>query len=204
MALLKNYVLPRLTHLACGASQITAERAAMIPRAAGTVVEIGFGSGRNLSFYDQAKVTRIIGIEPSRGLLDLVKAPTEAPSFEMIEGVGEAVPLATASADTVVMSYTLCSVDDPARVLGEAKRVLKPGGHLIMIEHGRSPLPGVARWQDLLNPAWRMVAGGCNLNRDTPALARAAGFDLAMNSQSVLAGVPRVLGTHYAVEGLNP
>lgn len=177
MSFYQAVVLPWLIDRAMRSKETTAERAKIVPRAEGVVVEIGIGSGLNLPLYG-ARVERLIGIDPSPKLLSMTRrrAPAVRFAVEAIEASAELVPLPDATADTVVTTWTLCSIPDGARALGEMKRLLKPGGRLLFIEHGRAPDRGVRAWQDRLTPWWRHLAGGCHLNRDIRHLVTAAGF----------------------------
>ncbi len=147
-----------------------------MPRAHGEVLELGIGSGLNLPFYDRAKVTRVRGIDPSAPLL--VRAANRVASapvpVELIQGHGEALPFPNHSFDSAVVTYSLCSVDDPARVLAEVRRTLRPGGELLFVEHGLARDAATQRRQRLLTPVWRRLAGGCRLDRDVASLVRAA------------------------------
>lgn len=177
MSFYRTVVLPWLIDRAMRSKETTAERAKIVPRAEGVVVEIGIGSGLNLPRYGAA-VERVIGIDPSPKLLSMARTRARAVRFtvETIEASAELVPLPAAIANTVVTTWTLCSIPDTARALAEAKRVLKPGGRLLFVEHGRAPDRGVRAWQDRMTPWWRHLAGGCELNRDIPRLLTAAGF----------------------------
>ena len=154
-----------------------AERAKVVPQARGVVVEIGIGSGLNLPLYG-ADVERVIGVDPSPKLLAMTRERATHVRFpvDMVEASAESVPLPTATADTVVTTWTLCSIPDTTRALAEARRVLKTRGRLLFIEHGRAPDAGVRAWQDRLTPLWRHLAGGCQLNRDIPRILTTAGF----------------------------
>lgn len=147
--------------------------------AVGRVLEIGIGSGLNLTLYPPA-VTEVVGIEPSEKLLQITRRRAGAMSFrvELVEGSAEKLPFEDASFDTVVSTWTMCSIPDVSAALHEMRRVLKPGGKLLFVEHGVSPDKGVRWWQDHLNTPWRCLAGGCNLNRSIPTLVEAAGFHL--------------------------
>ena len=159
--------------------EATRLRAAHVPAARGVVVEVGIGSGLNLPFYTR-DVTRLYGIDPSRELLAMAKEKAAAARFpvELFNQEAERIPLDAASVDTVVVTWSLCSIADPAAALGEMRRVLKPSGTLIFIEHGLSTDPRVRKWQNRLTPVWRRFAGGCHLNRKMDDLVRAAGFTL--------------------------
>jgi ubiquinone/menaquinone biosynthesis C-methylase UbiE len=171
-------VLPWVIDKACRSSEIREERERWVPRARGQVLEIGVGSGLNLAFYDRNRVERVIGIDPSAQLLARAseRAKTAPVPVELVTGSAELVPFPDASFDSILTTYTLCSVDDVPRVLGELRRVLRPNGELIFVEHGVAPDPGPRRIQRLLTPAWSRFGGGCRLDRDVPAVLAAARF----------------------------
>jgi ubiquinone/menaquinone biosynthesis C-methylase UbiE len=179
MGIYARNILPRLIDLVMRNESDMAERARLIPTAQGRVLEVGFGSGLNLPFYGAA-VERVYGLDPSRALYALARRRIEGARvpFEFIPGSAEDIPLPAASVDDVVMTWTACSIPDPERALREVRRVLRPEGRLIFVEHGRAPDVVVARWQDRLNPLWKRVAGGCNLNRRIDDLVSGAGFDI--------------------------
>ena len=160
-----------------GVEEITRLRGKVIPRASGVVLELGIGSGLNLPFYPTA-VTKLYGVDPSAELLDMARRKTARLPFpvEFLNQEANPIPLADESVDTVVVTWSLCSIDDPKSALVEARRVLKPAGSLIFVEHGLSPDAGVQRWQNRLTPIWRRVAGGCHLNRRIDEVIRSAGF----------------------------
>jgi ubiquinone/menaquinone biosynthesis C-methylase UbiE len=172
-------VLPYLVEKACRSSVILEERTRWIPRAHGEVLELGIGSGLNLALYDKHQVAKVTGIDPSRALLARAsRRVAESPvPVELVEAAAEQLPFAERSFDSAVVTYTLCSVDDPLRVLAEVRRVLRPGGELFFIEHGLAPDARTRRWQRRLTPMWRRVGGGCRLDRDVSAILCAAGFD---------------------------
>ena len=176
-----NHVLPRLIEKACRSRTILAERRRWIPRAHGDVLELGVGSGLNLPFYDAERVAKVTGVDISRPLLRRARPRAEqAPvPVDLIEASAEELPFVAASFDSVVVTYSLCSMEDPSRAAAEARRVLRPGGDLMFVEHGRAPDRGTRWWQRLLNPFWKHISGGCRLDRDMPAMLRAAGFELA-------------------------
>lgn len=174
----RKYILPRATHFACSLKPAMEQRGKVVPLASGRVLEIGIGSGLNLPFYTPGKVEHLWGLDPSRenwALLEGRRAPVDF-DFEFLEASAEAIPLDAASADCVLLTYTLCSLPAVQPALEEIRRVLKPGGQLIFCEHGAAPDAAVRRWQDRLNPLWRRVSGGCNLNRAAPDLLRQGGF----------------------------
>lgn len=172
-----RYLLPKLINLAMSREDATRLRRAHIPAARGVVLEAGIGSGLNLPFYTSA-VTKLYGIDPSAELIALARKHAAAASFpiELIHGSAECVPLPDESIDTVVITWSLCSIPDAAAALREMRRVLKSEAALIFVEHGLSPDPRVEKWQNLLTPFWRPLAGGCHLNRKIDDLIRDAGF----------------------------
>jgi ubiquinone/menaquinone biosynthesis C-methylase UbiE len=171
-------VLPYLIEKAGRSHAILELRQRWVPRAHGEVLEIGVGSGLNLRFYDPARARSVTAIDPSAPLLARAAArvhDTRVP-VELVGASAEALPFADASFDSAVMTYTLCSIADPRRALAELRRVLRPGGELIFVEHGLARDDSTRRWQRRLTPLWRRVAGGCHLDRDAGALLRDAGF----------------------------
>lgn len=167
----------------------TGLRAELIPKAQGTVLEVGVGSGLNLPFYSSV-VSRVHAVDPSAELLAIARRKTARLRFpvEFHRGSAENLSFEDGSMDTVVMTWTLCSIPEPALGLREIRRVLKPGGRLIFIEHGLSPDAGVRRWQARLNPVWKRIAGGCNLVRKPDDLLVSAGFELAELQLTYLPG----------------
>lgn len=181
MSLYERFVLPRLVHCVCGLETHRRQRLKVVPMAAGDVLEIGFGSGLNLAHYDPAAVRRVWALEPSAGMWDLAweAVRRSALPVELLQVSAEEIPLPDESVDTVVMTYTLCTIPDAPRAITEARRVLRPGGTLLFCEHGAAPDERVRRWQERINPLWRRLAGGCNLNRHAPSLLEAGGFRIA-------------------------
>jgi SAM-dependent methyltransferase len=198
MGLYARYIGPKFVSCLCSMEDVTAERERIIPLARGVVLEIGMGSGLNLPFYNPDQVRKVIGVDPNQAFLRLGEARQQASPvpLEIIRAPAEALPLEAASVDTVVITYTLCSVDDPEQTLREVRRVLKPGGKVLLLEHGLSPEPGVARWQHRLNPIWKSLAVGCNLTRPVSELLKRAGFDIQDIEEYYLGGAPRIVGFH--------
>lgn len=198
ISLYDRYVLPRLVHFVCGRRLALRERERIVPRAGGRVLEIGFGSGHNLALYDPRAVAEVVALEPSEEMWALAR-PAVARSpvpVEAIVGAAEELPLADASIDTVVSTFTLCTVPDPRAALAEARRVLRPGGQLLFCEHGEAPDEPVRRWQRRLDPLWSPLAGGCHLGRPVPALLEEGGFRVAELSARYLGGW-RPASFHY-------
>jgi len=178
MGLYSRYILPKLIHFTCGSKPIMRQREKVVPHAHGRVLEIGIGSGLNLPYYDAAKVTKVWGLDPAPEMTRMAERTARAVPFgvEFIGLSGDEIPLEDDSVDSVVITYTLCSIPDTDPALRQMRRVLKPGGELIFCEHGAAPDASVRRWQERLNPLWRRIGGGCNLNRPIPALIEAGGF----------------------------
>jgi len=178
MGLYDRYVLPRVVHVTCGLKPNMRQRAKVVPRAHGRVLEVGIGSGLNLPFYDSAKVAKLWGLDPSPEMTRMARRAAISLPFEVefIGLPGDKIPLEDCSIDTAVVTYTLCTIPDTAPALRQIRRVLRPGGELVFCEHGAAPDANVRRWQDRLNPVWKRLGGGCNLNRPIPALIEAGGF----------------------------
>jgi ubiquinone/menaquinone biosynthesis C-methylase UbiE len=171
-------------------------RADVIPLATGRVLEVGFGSGHNLPWYDPERVERVIGLEPAEAMWARARERIARAPFpvEPLALEGEEIPLASGSVDSVVVTFTLCTIPDPHRALAGMRRVLRPGGSLLFCEHGRAPEPGLARWQRRIEPLWRRVFGGCHLARDVPALLREGGFTVERLESGFVEGAPRIAG----------
>jgi ubiquinone/menaquinone biosynthesis C-methylase UbiE len=180
MSFYERHVLPALIHCACGARPVARQRKKVVPQARGCVLEVGVGSGLNFPFYDPAKVSKVYGLEPSPEMMQRARRAARSLRFEVefIGLPGEQIPLEDASVDTVLVTYALCTIPGTAAALRQMRRVLRPGGELIFCEHGAAPEASVRRWQDRLNPLWRRIGGGCNLNRAIPALIEAGGFEI--------------------------
>jgi len=177
MSRYEQYIVPRLTHFAMRGNYLVPFRKRVVGAAEGKVLEIGIGSGLNLPLYG-AMVTSVIGLEPSAELLRMAetRASDATVPITLLNVSAEAIPLDANSIDTVVSTWTLCTIPNPPRALVEMRRVLKPAGRLVFVEHGRAPEPGVARWQDRLDPMWSGLTGGCHLNRKMDDLVADNGF----------------------------
>ena len=176
MGFYQDQVVPLLTNLAMRNKHLAAYRDRVVPAATGRVLEVGIGSGLNLPRYS-SNVQQMIGLEPSPKLLGMARrAGRRSFPVDLIEGSAEEIPLEKASVDTVVTTWTLCTIPDAGRALHEMRRVLKPGGRLLFVEHGRAPDPNVVWWQDRLTPIWKHMGGGCHLNRAIESLIQGSGF----------------------------
>jgi ubiquinone/menaquinone biosynthesis C-methylase UbiE len=196
-------ILPHLLNLAMTTEGVRAERTRCLADVTGTVLEIGFGSGLNLPFYSSA-VTKVVGIDPSATAAKLARARIAAAPFavEVMGLSAETIPAADASFDNVVSTFTLCTIPDPARALSEMRRVLRPGGRLVFVEHGLSDDAGVQRWQQRLNGVQQMVFGGCHLNRPISTLIAQAGFEVTHLEHAYMKGAPRFAGFLYRGTGV--
>ncbi len=191
MSWYEEKVLPRLINVACSSKPAHKQREKVVPRASGDVLEIGFGSGLNLAHYDQNKVRRIWGLEPSEGMRKLAQEPIADSDLdvELIDLPGEEIPLEDNSVDTVLITFTLCTIPEVATALDGMRRVLKPGGQLLFSEHGKAPDANVVKWQERMNPVWKKFSGGCNMNRDIPALLDAAGLEIKDDNRMYVPGL---------------
>ena len=180
MGIYGKYILPRIINCVCSAEPVADQRCKVVPLARGRVLEIGIGSGLNLQFYDASKIERVWGLDPSEQIKKIAEKRVKKVSFdvEFIGLSGEEIPLESDTANTVLVTYTLCTIPDVLRAIGEMRRVLKPGGELIFCEHGMAPDEDVRRWQERINPIWKRFAGGCNLNRPIPDLIEQGGFQI--------------------------
>lgn len=196
MGFYANTIVPRLVTCACGTKPILKQREKVVPEARGQVLEIGMGAGHNLPYYQRDQVERIVGIDPCSTSWGLAQPRAEklGVPIEFIEGSAESMPLPDAAFDTVLMTYSLCTIPDAQAALQEMRRVLKPGGRLVFCEHGEAPDAIVARWQQRVNPVWRRLLGGCNLNRPITRWITDAGFCIGKLDQMYLPGTPRIAG----------
>ncbi len=199
MGFYDRVILPRFINCACGTKPIMKQREKIVPQAEGVVLEIGIGTGLNLPYYAPDRIERLIGLDPSEESWRLAgeKAARLPFDVEFIGLPGEEIPLAADSVDTVLVTFSLCTIPDPVAALRGMGRVLRPGGKLIFCEHGEAPDAGVRRWQGRINPLWRRIAGGCNLNRPIPRLLEQGGFTVAAMEQMYLPGTPRIAGYNY-------
>jgi ubiquinone/menaquinone biosynthesis C-methylase UbiE len=198
MGLYDDYVLPHLIDLACSTKPTRKQREKIVHLAEGDVLEIGFGSGLNLPYYDTDRVRKIFGLEPSQGMRRKAQPNVDASGLdvEFIDLPGEQIPLEAKSVDTVLITFTLCSIDAAENALEGMRRVLKPGGKLLFCEHGAAPDANVRRWQDRLNPGWKRFSGGCNMNRDIPGLIESSGFRITTDERMYIPGL-RILSYNY-------
>ncbi len=189
-------IMPKLITCACSQGQVMKRRSAVVPLARGDVFELGCGGGINHEFYDPAAITSYAGIDPHEGLLNATRAAAQHKGWaaDLRQGRGEAIPFGDASFDCVVCTFTLCSVDDPGQVMGELRRILRPGGQMLFLEHGRAPDAGVRGWQERIEPVWKRLAGGCHLSRPIASALEGAGFAVDRLGEGYTPKAPRFAG----------
>lgn len=183
--------MPALLDRVCALPVLDQYRRTVVPLASGRVLEVGFGTGLNLPYYAVDRVERLWGLDPGVELQGraLARIAESALDVQLIGCSGEEIPMETDSIDTVLVTYTLCSIPEVTQALGEMRRVIKPGGRLLFSEHGLAPEPGVQGWQHRLTPPWRAIAGGCHLNRDVPKMLRGSGFRVDRLEQGYFPGM---------------
>ena len=199
MSLYEKYVLPKFLNCTCGSKPINYQRKKVVPLAQGLVLDVGIGSGLNIPFYDMSKIDKVLGLDPSVELNNLAKDVAEEHQIDidfMLCGA-EDIPLPDNHVDTVLITYTMCTIPDVLEANKEMLRVLKPGGKLIFCEHGQAPDLKVAKWQKRIDPLWGKIAGGCHLNRDIPNLITSAGFEIENMEQMYLPSTPSIAGYNY-------
>lgn len=199
MSFYDRVILPHFINCACGTRPIMRQREKIVPAAEGIVLEIGIGTGLNLPYYDAGRVERLIGLDPSERAWELAGKRAAGLEFpvEFIGLPGETIPLEDHSVDTIVVTYSLCTIPEPLEALEGMRRVLKPGGRLLFAEHGLAPDMGVQRWQARLDGPWGLMAGGCHLNRDIPQLLEEGGFSLKELQTMYLPKTPRFAGFNF-------
>ena len=196
MSFYENRILPRIIDRICGHRAFALQRAKIIPHARGRVLEVGYGTGTSLRWYDPEKIDQIIALDPASGAMALAAdREREFPiSVEHIALRGEEIPLDEQSVDTVVVAYTLCTIPDVMTAIAGMYKVLKPGGKLLFMEHGQSPRPNIKRWQERVNRPWGIAFGGCNLLRSPPLLLEQAGFILEQRDELEVPSPPPIPG----------
>jgi ubiquinone/menaquinone biosynthesis C-methylase UbiE len=199
MSFYEDRILPPMIKLACGNSAIARQRQMVVPEAEGRVLEVGMGPGLNIPFYNPDKVEMVWGLEPSQGMRRVAQKNLDAARFpvEWLDLPGEQIPLEDNSADTVLLTYTLCTIPGWREALEGMRRVLKPGGKLIFCEHGRAPDAGVHKWQNRLNSHWRKMAGGCNINRPIAECIEETGFIIGKLENEYIRKTPKIVGYTY-------
>ena len=199
MSFYEKYILPRFLNCAYASEPITYQRKKVVPLAEGKILEVGIGSGLNLPFYNKSKIIEIWGIDPSEELNAMAKrvATEENINVKFITSSAEDIPFPNNYFDTVLITYTMCTIPSVLKANEEMRRVLKSGGKMIFCEHGVSPDESIKKWQKRLNSIWGKIAGGCNINRDIPMLIKSSGFKIVMMDEMYLPKTPKIAGYNY-------
>ena len=199
MSLYNKYILPKFLNCACGSKPINYQRQKVVPLAKGKVLDVGIGSGLNIPFYNSDKIDQVIGIDPSHELIELAKelANDSKASIEFVIGSAESIPYPDNFFDTVLVTYTMCTIPNVAIANKEMWRVLKDDGRLIFCEHGLAPDKKISKWQNRIDPFWGKIAGGCHLNRDIQKLITDAGFSFESLDKMYIPSTPKFAGYNY-------
>lgn len=199
MGLYDKYILPKFLNCACGSKPINYQRQKVVPLAKGKVLDIGIGSGLNIPFYNSDQIDKVIGIDPSYELIELAKelANDSKASIELVIGSAESIPYPDNFFDTVLVTYTMCTIPNVAIANKEMWRVLKDDGRLIFCEHGLAPDKKISKWQNRIDPFWGKIAGGCHLNRDIQKLITDAGFSFESLDKMYIPSTPKFAGYNY-------
>ncbi len=200
-----KYVLPKLLDCCCSTKPINYQRKKVVPNAKGNILEIGIGSGLNLPFYEKSKINTLYGIDPSSELCDMAKktASDNKININLLINEAEEIELPKDSIDTVVMTYTLCTIPNPSDALKEIKRVMKTDAKMLFCEHGIAPDKNILKWQKRINPIWGKLFGGCNINRDIPSILKENGFTINILNQMYLPNTPKIVGYNFWGEATN-
>ncbi len=170
-----------------------------MPLAKGSILEIGIGSGLNIPFYEAEGIDKIWGIDPSEELIAMAKnqIKDDTPDIELIISKAEEIDFDDAFFDTILMTYTMCTIANISEAFKELKRVIKPTGKLIFCEHGIAPDESVVKWQNRINTFWPKISGGCNINKEIPNIIESSGFSISKLENMYLPKTPKVLGYNY-------
>ena len=195
----EKYVLPKIINCACGTKPILIQRQKIVPSASGVILEIGVGSGVNIPYYSNSNVKKLIGLDLQQDNWDQAYkiAKKSNISIDLLQGDGEELPIPNNSIDTVLITYTMCTIPNVQRTLAEIKRVLNSEGKLLFCEHGLAPDKNVQKWQNKLNPIWKKCLGGCNLNRNIPELVLKSGFSFESINEMYIPSTPKFVGYNY-------
>jgi ubiquinone/menaquinone biosynthesis C-methylase UbiE len=179
MSIYNDHILPHVINLAMRNRELDPYRRRLVSQARGRVLEIGIGSGLNLPLYGAA-VDEVLGLDPAPRLIEMAQEAANRSKIPvtLIRGSAQAIPIDAGSIDTLVTTWTLCSIPDAGAALQEMRRVLKPSGELLFVEHGAAPEESVRKWQNRLTPVWKRIGGGCHLNRPIGTLIENAGFKM--------------------------
>jgi len=194
-----KFVLPKLLDVCCSTKPINYHRNKIVPNAKGDILEVGIGSGLNIPYYDPKKINKIIGLDPSEELNEMAKenAAKSDINIDILIAGAEEIPLPSNSIDTVLITYTLCTIPNLADSLKEIKRVMKNDAEMIFCEHGIAPDLRIQNWQNKINPLWGKLFGGCNINRDIPKILVNSEFKIQTLEQMYLPSTPKIVGYNY-------
>jgi len=203
MGIYEKYFLPKLLDFCCGMEGFQNKRSQVVPMAYGKVLEIGIGSGLNFDYYNFNNVTEVVGVDPAVSSVAMAKSRAEKfnSKISFIETSAEVIDLESSTFDSVVIGYSLCTIPEPLKALAEAHRLLKPDGSLFFMEHGLAPEPHIQKWQNRITPAWKKIAGGCNLDRDIEKLIKSGGFKFKDIKKKYIKG-PKIAAFQYYGEAL--
>ena len=195
----ENYVLPKMLDCCCSTKPISYQRKKIVPEASGTILEIGIGSGLNIPYYQKSRVNKVIGLDPSEQLCKMAKKTADDNNFsiDFLVNGAEEIELPSNSIDTILLTYTLCSIPEPYIALKEIMRVMKSDGRILFCEHGIAPDEVVQKWQNRINPLWGKLFGGCNINRDIPNILKNGGFKINSLDKMYLPSTPKIVGYNY-------
>ena len=195
----EKFFLPKVCDKCCSTKPINYQRNKVVPLAKGIVLEIGIGSGLNIPFYNKNNIEKIIGLDPSEELNFLANKVAKKNNIEIdfIISGAEDIALPDNSVDTILITYTLCTIPDLDNSMAEMKRVLKSDGKFIFCEHGIAPDQNIVKWQSRINPIWKAIMGGCNINRNIPKIISDGGFDITNISEMYLPSTPKIVGYNY-------
>ena len=203
MSLYETYFLPKLLDFCCGMEGFQNKRSQIVPMAHGRILEIGIGSGLNFDHYNFDRVEEIIGVDPAVSSVAMARSRSSKynSKISFIESSAESIDLESSSFDCVVIGYSLCTIPDPLKALAEARRLMKPEGSLLFMEHGLAPEQNIQKWQHRLTPSWKKVAGGCNLNRNIEDLIKESGFQFKSLNKKYIKG-PKIVAFQYYGEAI--
>ena len=199
MSLYSKYILPKVLDFCCATKPIRKQREKVVPLCKGIVLEIGSGSGLNFPYYKTNKVKKIFALEPDKEMIELARQETKKSSIEItfLQEYAERISLKDNSVDTILLTYSLCTIPDPISALKEMKRVLRSNGCLVYCEHGMAPESSIRKWQNRLNPINSYFSGGCNLNRNITRLITESGFKIQKSETMYLPGTTKLVGYNY-------
>ena len=194
-----KYILPYVLNCTCGQKPFVKQRQKLVPMAKGKVLEVGIGSGLNMPYFDTSKIISVVGIDPSEELIQLAEKRIDdsMPDVDFVISKAEEMQFNDNSFDTVLITYTMCTVDDVLASLMQIKRVLKSDGQLLFCEHGLAPDEKIVKWQNRINKFWPTISGGCNINKNIPHLIGEAGFTMPNMEQMYLPKTPKIFGYNY-------